>query len=97
MEGLTCSPLGIVVEVGESHRAMPRNECTSQIERRLHKQSKSRKQFLSSLSHIAEGNGMVKGAPAWSGETWNLVLAMPLTTCTTLDSYLVFLPQFPHL
>lgn len=64
MEGLTCSPLGIAGDVGESHRVVLRNECTSQIEWRLHKQSKSRKQFLFfSLSHTAKGSGMVKGAP----------------------------------
>lgn len=65
MEGFTCSPLGIVVEVGERHRGMSRNECTGQMEGRLHKQSKSGKGFLFlSLSPAAEGSGMVKGAPS---------------------------------
>lgn len=91
MEGLTRSPPGIAVEVGESHRATSRNECTSRMERRLHKRSKGRKQFLFlSLSHTAEGSGMGKGAPAWSGEHWDLVLAIPLTACATLDSHVVF-------
>ena len=39
MEGLTYSPLGFVVEVGESHRGTSRDECISQMEQRLHKQS----------------------------------------------------------
>jgi hypothetical protein len=35
----------------------------------------------------------------WSQETWKsvIILTMPLTICVTLDSYLFFQPQFPHL
>lgn len=59
MEGLTYSPLRFVVEVGESHGGTSGDECISQMEQRLHKQSN----LSHSLSHTAEGSGMVKGAP----------------------------------
>lgn len=71
---------------------------------RLDKQSKSEKGCLSlplclsvSLSYTAEGSGMVIGDPKSNYKTWDLVLAMPLITCASVDTDLVFLPQFPHL
>lgn len=57
MEDLTYSPLGFVVVVGESHRGTNREECISQMEQRLHKQS------VHSLFHAAKGSGFVKRAP----------------------------------
>lgn len=60
MEGLTYSPLGFVVEVGESHRVHPRINVLAKWNRDCISRAIS---LATHPFYTAEGSGVVKGAP----------------------------------